>query len=122
MRDPPCAARLGGAEIVLAALFRRATVILSLLSFHISASGKPVHQLHRAVVPDLQPLCQFSNPRACSARKSFQSQHQLMLAGFKSYLANSKLTEVKKASDMVPQIGQGRVVLRCEDFFHGVPH
>ena len=43
-----------------------------------------------------------------------------MLAGFKSYLANSKLTEVKKASDMVPQIGQGLVVLRGEDFFHAV--
>jgi hypothetical protein len=45
-----------------------------------------------------------------------------MLAGFKSYFANSKLTEVKKASDMVPQIGQGLVVLRCEDFFHAVSH
>jgi hypothetical protein len=97
-----------------------ATVILSLLSFPISPSGKPVHQFHRAVVPDLQPLCQFSNPRARSARKAFQSQHQLMSAGFKSYFANSKLTEVKKASDMVPQVGQGLVVLRCEGFFHAV--
>ena len=99
-----------------------ATVILSFPSFHISARGKPVHQFHRAVVPDLQPLGQFSNPPARSARKSFQSQHQLMLAGFKSYFANSKFTEVKKASDMVPQIGQGLVVLRCEAFVHAVSH
>jgi hypothetical protein len=57
------------------------------------------------VVPDLQPLGQFSNLRARSARKSCQSQHQSMLAGFKSYFANSKLIEVKKASNMLPQIG-----------------
>jgi hypothetical protein len=40
-----------------------------------------------------------------------------MLAGFKSHFANSKLTKVKKTSDMVPQIGQGLVAAAVRTFF-----
>jgi hypothetical protein len=74
------------------------------LSLHIPSGGESVHQFYRAVVPDLQLLCQFPNPGVRSAWKAFESQHQFMLVGFEAYSPNSNLTEVEKASDMVPQI------------------
>jgi hypothetical protein len=61
-----------------------APVILAFLSLHISSGGETVHQFYRAVVSDLQLLCQFPNHRARSAWKAFQSQHQLMLVGFEA--------------------------------------
>jgi hypothetical protein len=70
-------------------------VILSILSFHISASGSRSTS-STALWCRICNRSASSPPRARSARKSFQSQHQLMLAGFKSYLANSKLTERKR--------------------------
>jgi hypothetical protein len=81
------------------------TVILALLSLNISVGGKTVHQFYCAVVLELKTLCQFRNPRARSAWKALQSQHQLMLVRFEAYSPSRNLTEVEKASDMVPQIG-----------------
>jgi len=85
-------------------------VILALVALHISASSKTVHQFYRTVVPDLQPFGQFSDARTSHWGQALEGQHQLVLAGFEAMSTSSQLAEVKKTTDVIPQIGQDLVV------------
>ena len=76
----------------------------------VTARRQPVDQFDRAVMLDLQPLCQFSDSGPGSRRQAFQCQHQLMLTRFQPRVAGGLLAEVKKAADLIAQLCQRFVV------------
>ena len=71
-----------------------------------AAGREPVHQLNRAVMPNLQPFGQLADPWAYRSRQPLQSKHELMLARLKTSHAGSLLTEVKKTAELIAQFRQ----------------
>ena len=95
-----------------------AAIFTAAISPDVAAGREPVHQFHRTVMSNLQPLCQLSNPRPDPASQPFQSQHQLMLARLQARRFRSLLTEVKKTANLIAQLRQGFEVRRSEGPFH----
>jgi hypothetical protein len=80
-------------------------------------SFQAVHQFHGAVVADLQPAGQLSNPRTHSRRHSLDCQHHLILAAFHPGLLYRLLAEVKKAANLVTEFRQ-RLIVRQTKLLH----
>lgn len=88
------------------------------LAAHVAALGQAIGQLDRAVMPQLQPFRQYTNPRAPMLGKSFDGQQELMLAGFHVCLACHLLTEAQEFADLVAQFGE-RFIIRPGQGVHG---
>lgn len=65
-----------------------------------------VHQLHDAVMPQLQTLGEFPDAGLAACRKSSQSQHEHVLLRLETRVAGRFLAPVQVNSDPVPEFGQ----------------
>ena len=84
----------------------------------IAARREPVHQLHRTVMSNLQPLGDVSDPRAYRLWQPFQGKHKLMLVRLKASHAGSLLTEMKESAYLITQFCEGFVVSQGKGPFH----
>lgn len=83
---------------------------------------EPVHQAHRAVVPNLQALCESPDRNAVGFPKTLDREQSLMLLGGKPGTVRRFFAEVQKLPQRVAQVRQ-RLVFRLSDFhsFHHSP-
>src|SRR5262245_1693600 len=70
----------------------------------------PIHQLHRAVVPHLQPLGERSHRRLDPIRDSLDREQQLMLLGLEARVARGLVAEPKEAPKLVAKIRERAIV------------
>jgi len=77
---------------------------------HQAASGQPIDQLHRGVVPDLQSLGQRADRRRPAALEAFHLQEHDVLLRLDARGTCSFLADAEKAPDVIAQIGQRLVV------------
>jgi hypothetical protein len=70
-----------------------------------ASSFEPIHQFHGAVMMNLQPLCDFCDPRPDIEGQALNRQQKLVLAGLKTCVAGGALAEAQKAANLVPELG-----------------
>jgi hypothetical protein len=87
----------------------------------VPALRQTIGQFDGAVVAELQPFRQNSDPRAQILRKPFDGQQELMLAWFYLRLACRLFTEVQELADLVAQLGE-RLIIRQGKSDHGVDY
>jgi len=73
-----------------------------------------VDQLHRAVVLDLQALCQLGNARPMRPSRGFHRQHELMMLRLDPRPSRRLFAEMKETSNVVAELGQSGVVRLLE--------
>lgn len=67
---------------------------------------RPINQLDRAVVLQLQPLGEIADRRAFSFGESLQGEHQLVLLGFQRRRVGRLLAEMNEAPDLKAELRQ----------------
>ncbi len=87
-----------------------ATVGISTVPGNQFRTFQAVNQFDRAVMFQLHPLGDVANGWAQILRKPLDSEQQLMLLGFNAGVAGGHLAEMKKASNLVSEFGQGAIV------------
>lgn len=88
------------------------------MSPDIAAGGEPIYQFDGAVMSNLKPLGQISDPRTRLWGHPFQGKHKLVLVRFDTRLARRLLTEVQETADLIAQFRQGFVLGGGELPFH----
>jgi hypothetical protein len=91
-----------------------ATVRLTRHAKHQSFGFHASHQLHRAVVTNLQPLRKIADTDFVTCRHALDGEQKLVLLGLNANQAGSVFAESYKAPDLVAKLGQGAVVSRCQ--------
>src|SRR5580704_7847385 len=81
------------------------------------AGLQPVYQLHRAMMLNLHPACQFANARTNTFRHALNGEHKLILAALQAGLLYGPLAEVEELANLVAELGQSLIV-RQRELFH----
>ncbi len=74
-----------------------------------SLAHRPVNQLDRAVMLQLQPLREIADRRAFPLREALQGEHQLVLLRFQSRRVSRLLAEMDEAPDLKAELRQRSV-------------
>lgn len=89
-----------------------ASISIATASCRESSLDQAVHQFHRAVMPDLEPLGESPNRRPLSLGEAFDGKQELVLLRFEAGGPRFSFAEGEKAPDLMPELSQGFVVNR----------
>jgi len=92
------------------------------MATNMSARREPIHQLHRAVVLNLQALRQFPNTGPYALGQSLERQHQLVLTWFQACGPGRLVAEVQKAADLMAQFCQRVIIRQGQWLFHAADY
>src|SRR5579862_6430194 len=76
----------------------------------VSAGFEPVHQLHRAVMLNMHPVGELSDPRPHSLRYTLDGQHELVLPPLQPSGLHCHFAEMQEFPDLIPKLSQRLIV------------
>ena len=89
-----------------------AAVLLAEFAGHVPMLFQAAHQLHSAVMLELQPFGQFADGCLGAIRQSLDRQQKLVLLRFHPQRTNLFFAEAKKAPDLMPELSQSAVLIQ----------
>lgn len=69
----------------------------------------PVREFHSAVMPDLQPVCNFPDGRLPALRQPLDGEQKLVLVGLQSVFPRGFFAESQEPADLMPEFGKGPI-------------